>query len=357
MAAPCTHDTEKQSAIPGMANSLLLVTPLRWKADPSRATGVLRRHKWFPSRCCEGLAQNEKLAQCTVVSSRLPATTVCCAPQFRVFLPFLAGAAAACGVGQSDATRLAGRQNLSDSRTEHLNTIRRGATLAANGACRDRNNTPNTHHFLPLSESSVTMRMQQDFGRLKKVVAMACLLAVAGVAPSAWAQFPTPEVTKEHKMLKADAGVWDAEMKIWMGGPDAEPTVTKGVERNRMLGDYWLISDFTTDLGGQPFAGHGQNGYDPVKKKFVGTWIDSMSANISTMEGTYDEKSGELTMMMTSIDPTSGQEVKSKSVSKRKGDNTRVFTMYMQAPGGDGTWVKSMEVTYTRRPERTEEKK
>ena len=152
-------------------------------------------------------------------------------------------------------------------------------------------------------------------------------------------------------MLKKDVGVWDAEMKLWMQGPDAPPDVSKGVERNRMLGDYWLISDFTTDLGGQKFVGHGQNGYDTKKQKFIGTWIDSMSASLSEMEGTYDEKTGELTMIMTSIDPASGQKIKSKSVSKHKDDNTRVFTMYMQIPGGGDNWVKSMEVTYTRRAE------
>ncbi len=193
------------------------------------------------------------------------------------------------------------------------------------------------------------MRMQQRFTVLKNVVAVVCLLAVTCMASHVRAQFPTPEVTKEHKLLQQDAGVWDAEMKLWAQGPDAEPMVSKGVERNRMLGDYWLVSDFTVDLGGQKFSGHGQNGYDPVKKKFVGTWIDTMGAGISPMEGTYDEKTGEMTMTMTSVDPASGQEIKSKSVSKHKDDNTRVFTMFMQAPSGSDTWVKSMEVTYTRR--------
>ncbi len=200
-----------------------------------------------------------------------------------------------------------------------------------------------------MSESIVTMRTQPGIRKLQSVVAMIGLLAVAGVATTAWSQAPAPEVTRWHKMLKDDAGVWDAEMKIWMQGPEAEPLVTKGVERNRMVGDYWLVSDFTADLGGQEFTGHGQTGYDPVKKKFVGTWIDSMSASLSPMEGTYDEKTGELTMMMTSVDPVSGQEVKSKSVSKPKGQNARVFTMFMQGPDGGDTWVKSMELIYTRR--------
>ncbi len=194
------------------------------------------------------------------------------------------------------------------------------------------------------------MRMQPSCDGWKCVGAMVTLVVMAAVASPLPAQFPAPEVTKEHKKLKDDVGVWDAEMKLWMD-PNADPMVSKGVETNRMLGDYWLVSDFTADLAGQKFAGHGQTGYDPNTKKFVGTWIDTMSASISPMEGTWDEKTGEMTMIMTSIDPASGKEVKSKSISKRKDDKTRIFTMYMQAPDGGDEWVKSMEITYTRRPD------
>ena len=194
--------------------------------------------------------------------------------------------------------------------------------------------------------------------RVQKLVTMwVGLLAAVCMTASVVAQIPTPEVTKEHKLLKKDVGVWDAEMKIWMQGPDGEPMVSKGVERNRSVGDLWVISDYQGDLGDQTFRGHGQFGYDPIKKKFVGTWIDSMTPHISTMEGTYDEQSGEMTMIATGIDPATGEESKSKSVSKYPDDNTRIFTMFMKAPGGGDDWVKSMEINYKRRPNQGRKKR
>jgi hypothetical protein len=176
-------------------------------------------------------------------------------------------------------------------------------------------------------------------------------MVVAGAAPVVRAQMPpAPEVTDEHKMLKKDVGVWDAEMKIWAAGPDTEPMVTKGIERNRMLGGLWLLSNFSADMGGQEYKGFGQFGYDAKQKKYVGTWVDSMTTSISEMQGTYDKDKNEMVMYATGVDPETGKEVKSKSVSKHMKDGRRLFTMYMHSPDGEEQWVKSMEITYTRQP-------
>jgi hypothetical protein len=176
------------------------------------------------------------------------------------------------------------------------------------------------------------------------------LLVTAGVMPDARAQAPTPEASQEHKLLQKDLGVWDAVMKIWMQGPESDPITSQGVERNRPLGDFWVVSNYEGDLGGEKFAGHSQTGFDPVKKKFIGTWIDSMSPHLSQMEGTFDEATQELTMVMSMIDPATNQETKAKTISKHIDKDTRQFTMFMEAPGvGDG-WVKSMEISYKRRP-------
>jgi hypothetical protein len=178
-------------------------------------------------------------------------------------------------------------------------------------------------------------------------------LGILGVAfSSAVAQPPAPEVTNEHKLLKKDVGVWEAEMKTWMEGPDKEPMVSKGVERTHAVGDYWIVSTYEGDFAGQTFVGHSQMGYDPAKKKFIGTWIDSMSTSLAQMDGTYDEATQELTMVMTMLDPATGKDTKAKTVSKYIDDNTRQFTMYMETPGVGEGWMKSMEVTYKKRQAR-----
>ena len=83
---------------------------------------------------------------------------------------------------------------------------------------------------------------------------------------------------------------------MFAGGPDAEPSVSKGTEVNEVLpGGLWLLSKFEGDFGGMKFSGRGQFGYDPVKKKYVGTWIDSTSTVLSVLEGEYDAKTKTMT--------------------------------------------------------------
>jgi hypothetical protein len=160
---------------------------------------------------------------------------------------------------------------------------------------------------------------------------------------SAYAQLP--EAPKEMDVLKNDVGQWNCEIKMWMD-PSGEPMVSKGTERNRMLGDMWLISEFKGDFGGMAFEGLGQYGYDTDKKKYVGSWVDSMSPYPSHMEGTWDAETKTMTHMGTGKSPD-GTEMKSKSVVVYK-DGGRVFTMYNQGPGGENDWQKVMEITYTK---------
>lgn len=186
---------------------------------------------------------------------------------------------------------------------------------------------------------------------------MACLaVALIGIAArsSAYAQDggapAPPSPTAEHKILAEEAGTWDASVKAFMAGPDAPPMVSKGVEVNEVLpGGLWVISRFKGEFGGMPFEGHGQLGYDPIKKKFVGTWIDSMSPTIMSMEGTYDAKTKTLTYKGENIDPASKAKYTQTMVTTTKADGTRVFTLSMSTPGGEAKEAKMMEITYTKR--------
>jgi hypothetical protein len=155
-----------------------------------------------------------------------------------------------------------------------------------------------------------------------------------------------PKPTKEHALLKKDVGTWDATVKAWMGPGD--PHVSKGKEVNAMLpGDLWILSAFDGDFGGMAFHGRGQFGYDTNKKKYVGTWIDSMSTTPMLMEGTYDESKQTMTMTSDTVGQD-GKPVKTKSVTENKPDGSRVFTMYMKSDATGPDFVKMMEITYTR---------
>ena len=95
---------------------------------------------------------------------------------------------------------------------------------------------------------------------------------------------PTPG--PEHEMLKKDVGTWDATVEMFM--PGAPPSVSKGTEIVTMLGGFWQLSEFKSEMMGQPFEGRGTMGYDPAKKRYVGIWVDTMTPGFSTVEATYD---------------------------------------------------------------------
>lgn len=172
-------------------------------------------------------------------------------------------------------------------------------------------------------------------------------VVVSILSASAMAQ-PGAKPTDEHKILARDEGTWDATIKSFTAGPDAEPMISKGSEVNTvMTGGLWVLSRFNGDFGGMKFEGRGQFGYDPVKKKYVGTWIDSLSPNLSLLEGSYDPRTRTMTY---AGDGTSAEGVKysQKMVTTAKDDGSRVFTLYMKV-GEAKDEVKFMEVTYQKR--------
>lgn len=181
-------------------------------------------------------------------------------------------------------------------------------------------------------------------GTLALLVTAVCLAVPAATRGQGAPPMPTPG--PEHQVLEEDEGVWDASVEIFPG-PGAAPLTSKGVETNTIgCGGLCLITDFKGEMmPGQLFHGHGTTTYDPARKKYVGSWTDSMSRGLMIGESTYDPATRTATGVMEGPDP-SGKVSKAKSVVQYKG-GTRVFTLHMTGP--DGKEVPSMRITYTRR--------
>jgi len=156
---------------------------------------------------------------------------------------------------------------------------------------------------------------------------------------------PMPKPGPEHAVLQADAGVWDATVEVFMA-PGQPPSVSKGVETNTMVGGMFLVSDFKSEMMGAPFMGHGTSTWDSGKKKYVSTWIDTMSTGHSLAEATYDPATRTMTGFMEGPDMT-GTMMRMRAVTQNKPDGTRVFSLYNVGPGGQETL--SMRITYVRR--------
>jgi hypothetical protein len=147
-------------------------------------------------------------------------------------------------------------------------------------------------------------------------------LAVAGLvtAPALAQEIPKPG--PEHAVLKKLEGTWEATAK----GDGHE---TKGTMVWKMdLGGLWLISKFEGQFGDMKFHGHGMDSYDPIRKKYVGVWVDSMSTSPLVMEGTFDKDKKTLTMNGEGPG-LDGKPTKYKSVTEMKDDDNAVMTLYM----------------------------
>lgn len=179
-------------------------------------------------------------------------------------------------------------------------------------------------------------------------VRLGVLAVVAAYGPAARAQeIPMPKPGPEHDVLKADAGIWDATVEV-TPAPGMQPMVSKGVETSVVgCGGLCLISDFKSEvMPGTPFHGHGITVWDPAKKKYVGSWTDSMSTGLAIGESTYDPAAKKATGWMDAAD-ASGQRVKARMVVEYPTPATRVMSSYMTGP--DGKEFLSLKISYTRR--------
>jgi hypothetical protein len=178
--------------------------------------------------------------------------------------------------------------------------------------------------------------------------ALAALAFVLPIAVGAAQQQgpPMPKPGPEHEILKMDVGTWDATVEM-IPAPGAPPMTSKGVEVNTLgCGGLCIITDFKGELmPGVTFHGHGTMTWDAGKKKYVGSWTDSMSGGLSLTEGTWDAKTKKFNGWMEGPD-MSGQVMKTRSVVDYSGGG-RVMTAF--APGPDGKEMQVLKISYKKR--------
>lgn len=151
------------------------------------------------------------------------------------------------------------------------------------------------------------------------------------------------EPGSQHKELGKAIGNWTAKTSFVMG-PDAPPMEGSGTMSTEwVLGGRFIKSNFKMDLMGQPFEGLSYMGYDNAHKRYVSTWMDTMTTNIIYMTG--DKENDQMVMKGTSTTPMGDNPM--KIVSKWNDDGTMTDMFYDQMP--DGEWVNSGTITYTRK--------
>lgn len=152
-----------------------------------------------------------------------------------------------------------------------------------------------------------------------------------------------PQPTTEHRLLKDHAGTWKVACKFYMepGQPPMENNATETIE---MVGEFWTLSKYEASMMGMPFVGRATLGYEPHAKRFVSTWVDSMSPTFfyftGKQEGDTIKMQGEAWSCMTN------SVIKHRTTEKHVSKNERIVEMFCTLP--DGKEIKMMTNHYRR---------
>jgi hypothetical protein len=145
-----------------------------------------------------------------------------------------------------------------------------------------------------------------------------------------------------HKHLASMAGSWTTRIKNWMA-PDSPPMEWMGSSEQKMiLGGRYLQQEFAGEMMGSSYSGMGFTGYENHTKKYVSTWMDSMSTGIMYFEGTANAEGKTITQTAQFDDPVQGA-MQWRSVTRIVDGNTFLFEMY--STGKSGKEMKMMEIT------------
>lgn len=174
-----------------------------------------------------------------------------------------------------------------------------------------------------------------------------CAMLVLFVAAASLRGQEGSPSTDEHKWLGQLVGEWETSSEL-VFGPGMPPVKAEGKESVRKIGGLWTVSEHTGSLMGTEFTGVMTLGYDPEKKKYIGTWVDSVHNHLWHYLGTLDDAKKVLTLEAEGPNPAApGKKGKFRDVITLKDKDTKVMTSSMQME--DGSWVQFMTVTYKRK--------
>lgn len=158
-----------------------------------------------------------------------------------------------------------------------------------------------------------------------------------------------PSPGSEHRGLHRFAGIFHAQVKIFMGPGD--PMVSTGVMENTSeLGGLYLRQNYRGDPspGSElTFQGHGYWGFNQTLGRYEGFWIDNASTTMQLETGHVDA-SGNRWEMSSEFFLAPGQPpMRKRSVIEWLDNHNHLMRTWIQPPGSPE--FLSMEITYRRR--------
>lgn len=151
----------------------------------------------------------------------------------------------------------------------------------------------------------------------------------------------------EHTWLQQFVGKWryDTEVQMAAGEP---PLKCTGTETVRSLGSLWIVAESEGEMpGGGAATMQLTLGFDPQKRKYVGTWVGSMMTHLWLYEGELGADGITLTLDTEGPDMVEeGKIARYRDVIQLKDSDHRTLTSHIL--GSDGTWQAVMTSSYGR---------
>ena len=168
---------------------------------------------------------------------------------------------------------------------------------------------------------------------MKIVAHVLCLLLCLG---SSLAAQEATKPGKEHAFLAEAEGEWS--VKIASPGGDMTGKCVYKMAHNGI----WLTSHLDMKMPEGPFTGQGLDTFDPIKKKFVAIWVDSMSAAPLILDGDRSPDGKKITMTGKGPGPD-GKSTDYKTETEYVSKDKHVFKMWMGTTTGDPMMVATYE--------------
>jgi hypothetical protein len=157
------------------------------------------------------------------------------------------------------------------------------------------------------------------------------------------------EPQKEHQWLEQLVGEWTYEVEASME-PGKPPQKLSATESVRSIGGLWVLCEGRGQMPGGGTATTVMTlGYDPVKKRYVGTFIGSMMTHLWVYDGGLDPAGKVLTLDTEGPSfSAEGKMAKYQDVIEIKSGDHRVLSS--RTLGDDGKWNRFMTAHYRRKP-------
>lgn len=158
--------------------------------------------------------------------------------------------------------------------------------------------------------------------------------------------FPANTAAAVLDPLKAEEGVWDADVELYVGPADKQPIRKQAVQTNRLVsrGDA-MLNEFRYTDGS--YEGTGLWGWDAYHRRYTGTWIDSETHLVRHDIGYYDPASRTMRWEADTMQPD-GTTTRMRIVQQFDGDR-RTFRIDLMA-AATGAWRRLIVMNFRKRP-------